>query len=391
MSNASYFNPAFENQYLESNLFDGEIFENGEFGNPEAGSLEGFSLENPELSYEDNEYGEYGEVGNMEGDRFLGALGGLFGKIAPQIAQAIGGALAGETGAGIAQEIAENVLNEQQMEFSGELAAEGEAQLEAILESSGVSMEILGEMAHYAELAAETLNEGEADRFFGAIANLAGQILPGLLGETQMEAVSPESIANESVFEAEGDRFLPLLAAAAPMIGKAVLPMAKKLLPVAMKGVKNVVRNLGNVAKQLPPQQRKIVTKLTPAIAAKTAVRTANAIKKGAGLRPSVRRPVRANSARPPVRRNQVYRRPAAQGYASPSAPIGQGYASPSTPMGQTFTSSPAPINQVVAGAAARPIVETLVSPTVRQYGLQRNRRWAKRFRVTGSFTVSPY
>lgn len=333
MSNTSYFNPAFENQYLESELFDGEIFEDREFGNPEGMAMEGLSMENPEMSFED---GETWESGNMEGDRFFG---GLLRKIAPQIAQSVGGALAGPTGANIARQIASTVLNEQQMEYSGEFVGENETQLEAILEASGVNMEILGEMAHYAELAAETNNEQEADRFFGAIANLAGQILPGLLGETQMEGVSPEAIAHESIFEAEGDRFLPLLGAALPMIGKAVLPMAKKLLPHAVRGLRGAVRNIGRSLWKQPRLRRRAVRAL-PRIAIRTAQRTAQGLS----------------------------RTPSHRGRASVA---------------------PARVNQIIAGAAARPIVEIMASPARLQYAAGRNRYW-RRFSVRGEFTVTP-
>ena len=197
MSNASFFNPALENQYLETGL-------NGEFEDLELENLEGLSMETLEGNFEgEGENWELGsmEAGSFEGETFEGDrfLGGLLRRLAPRIAQTVGGLVAGGPGANIARQIAGAVLREQQMEmngeftgefsnefageFAGEFSGEGEGQFETMLEASGISMEVLGEMAQLAEMAAEATNEQEADRFFGAIANLAGQILPNLLCE----------------------------------------------------------------------------------------------------------------------------------------------------------------------------------------------------------------
>jgi hypothetical protein len=155
------------------------------------------------------------------------------------------------------------------------------------------------------------------------------------------------------------------------------------------------MRYFGRSIKRLPAPQRKIATRLAPTIGAKVALRTANAMKKTlrrpvrrAGYRPAVRRPVgRAAGYRRPIRR------PGA-GYAAPAASNGQVYGVPSAPVGQSYgvsSAPPVPINQVVAGAAARPIVETMASPARRQYVVRRNRAWAQRFRVSGTVSFTPY
>lgn len=342
MSNASYFNPAFENQYLESDQFDMESdFEDLEYESLEGTDLEGFSLED-ELSYED---GEDGEMGSLEGDQF--SFGRIFRKIAPvlkkfapKVAGLVGGAVGGPAGAAIANRIASAVAREQeQMEYSGEYLGEDETEFETMLETSGVNMEILGEMAHYAELAAQTENEAEADQFIGAIANLASQILPGLLGETQYEDLSREGIVNEAIYEDESDQFLPLLAAA-PLIGKAAGAILPRLLPSATKAVSRAVRGIGRSIKKMPAPQRRAAMRALPKVAAKTALRTARALPKMA------------------------------------AASKGRGTA-PS-------------VGQVVAGAAARPIVETLGSPTGLQAAARRNRTWARQYRVSGTLTMTP-
>lgn len=343
MSNASYFNPAFENQYLENDNFDMESdFEDLEYESLEGTDPEGFNLED-ELSYED---GEDGEMGSLEGDQF--SFGRVFRKFAPvlkkfapKVASLVGGAVGGPAGAAIANRIASAVAREQQeLEYSGEYLGEAEAEFEAMLESSGINMEILGEMAQYAELAAQTENEAEADQFIGAIANLASQIVPSLLGESQYEDGSHEAIVNEAIYEDESDQFLPLIAAAAPLIGKAAGAVLPRLLPHATRAVSRAVQGVGRSIKRMPPAQRRTAMRALPKVAAKTALRTARALPKVAA---------------------------ASKGRA----------AAPS-------------VGQVVAGAAARPIVETLGSPTALQSAARRNRVWARQYRVSGTLTMTP-
>jgi hypothetical protein len=343
MSSASYFNPAFENQYLENDQFDMEgDFEDLEYENLEGSDPEGYSLED-ELSYED---GEDGEMGELEGDQF--SFGRIFRKItpvlkmfAPKVASLVGGAVGGPAGAAIANRIASAVAREQEeMEYSGEYLGEEETQFESMLEASGLNMEILGEMAHYAELAAQTENEAEADQFIGAIANLASQILPNLLGESQYEDISRESIVSEAIYEDEADQFLPLIAAAAPLIGKAAGALLPRVLPHAARAVSRAVQGVGRSIKRMPPAQRRVAMRALPRVAAKTALRTARALPKVAATSKG---------------------RPTAQS-----------------------------VGQVVAGAAARPIVETLGSPTTLQTAARRNRMWARQYRVSGTLTMTP-
>ncbi|MBI5668078.1 MAG: hypothetical protein HZC41_08720 [Chloroflexi bacterium] len=321
MKNGAYFNAAYENQYLESDHFDPE---GGDFEDMEMllGEEEDSSLEDMELVYEDPETWETGEP---EGDQFIGGLfkiaKPLLRQVVPQIATAVGGKLAGQRGASIANMIARNVLREAEAEGDHELDPEGDPESE--LQALGVNPEVLAEMAYYAQQAAETDNEEEADHFIGAIANLAGQILPSLLGETDQE------LTYES--EGEGDQFLPLLAAAAPMIGK----VASIGAPLIGKGV----RAIGRLFRRSPRRVRRTLMPTLPRIAMRSAQRVANVARSAA----TTRRPV-----------------------------------------------TPPQVARAVTGSVARSMAQTLATPARVQAAVVRNRALARRYRVSGTLTLRP-
>lgn len=317
MRNGNYFNAAYENQYLESDHFDPE---GGDFEDMELllEDQEDGELEDMELVYEDP---ETWETGDYEGDQFLGGLfriaKPLLRQVVPQIATAVGGKLAGQRGAGIANMIARNVLREAEMEGDHELDPEGDPESE--LEALGINPEVLAEMAYYAQQAAETDNEEEADHFIGAIANLAGQILPSLLGETDQEVA----------YEGEGDQFLPLLAAAAPMIGK-VASIGAPLIGKGVRAIGKLFRRNRRTRKLLPT---------LPRIAMRSAQRVANTAKSAAVARRPVTKPA---------------------------------------------------IARAVTGSVARSMAQTLATPARVQTAVARNRALARRYRVSGTLTLRP-
>ncbi len=285
---SNYFNP--ENQYLEQGMFEGGDFEDMEYG-----GYQGEGEQNWEgLDHEDGEYA-------YERDEFLGALksGFNFAKpflrpLAMQAAQHLGGKLAGAQGAQLAKAIAGRALREGDHEG----LYESESDPETLLQEMGGDMEIYNEMAHYATLAANTENDHERDYFIGAIANLAGTLLPKLLGETDQEYLGESEgdgeayYEDESYYEGEGERdeFLPLLL---PLAAKA-LPMAMKAAPLIRTGIKALGSLFGKKRRSREALQ------LLPQIAATTAVQVARQARAG---RPITRQRVVStmvrNTARP--------------------------------------------------------------------------------------------
>jgi hypothetical protein len=220
--------------------------------------------------YEDDPYAEGFEGETMDGfdyeltdpfegenaDPFLGGLvsglsgalsgplGGMLKGLAGRAAVAAGRAIGGPQGAQIAGSIADRVLREQEMGGDFEASSDFEAQLASI----GGDMGVLREMAQLSGMAAQAGSPRQADQFLGAIASLAGNLLPGLLGG-QREA------------EEEGDEFFP-----------ALLPLAKMalphVLPLVQKGIQAIGRSMEAdpttrpAAVALPPIAAKTVTSL---------------------------------------------------------------------------------------------------------------------------------
>lgn len=292
-------NSAYENQYLENDRYNMEIgnlesmeslFENNERGDFEDSETMLENGENWELgelgeSGENWEAGEIGESweagqfevgqnesqfegqyeGQYEGDRFVG---GLLRRIVPQVAGMVGNQLAGQQAGQLAQALANNVLREVALEGDRELNPEAnpEAQMEAI----GIDREVLAEMAYLAEQAAAAESLQEADRFFGAIANLAGQILPNLLGETDRESAYEANYEGDG----EGDRFLPLIPLAAmagkALLGKGAAKIGGKLLG---RGIRTLGRGLFRNRRTRP------LVRALPRIVNRTIVRVNNSVR----------------------------------------------------------------------------------------------------------------
>lgn len=276
-------NSTFENQYLENDRYNMEIgnlesmeslFENYERGDFEDGEMMLEDGENWELgeSGENWEAGQF-EVGlnegqfegQYEGDRFIG---GVLRRIVPQVAGIVGSQLAGQQAGQLAQALASNVLREVALEGDRELNPE--ANPEAMMEALGVDREVLAEMAYLAEQAAAAESLQEADRFFGAIANLAGKILPSLLGETDRESMYEANYEGDG----EGDRFLPLIPLAAmagkTLLGKGAAKIGGRLLS---RGIRTLGRSLFRNRRTRP------LVRALPRIVNRTIVRVNNSVR----------------------------------------------------------------------------------------------------------------
>jgi hypothetical protein len=238
-----------ENQYLESDLFDLETdHEDYEIVDHE-GDFEDFE------DFEDMEV--YEDMEDYEGDQFIGkALKRFVKPLAVQAAGALGSKLLGPQGGRLAQSIASRVLREAEAE--GDFEGESEAEFEAEFEAAGGQMQLLYEVA---DAAANAETDQEADMFLGALANIAGAVIPKLLGETDQEDYE----------DMEGDQFLPLAGIAATLLPKAV--------PLLGKGIKAI----GSFFRR--KRSRRAIRKLAPA-AARTAVQVANRIKSGKSITP---------------------------------------------------------------------------------------------------------
>jgi hypothetical protein len=218
--------------------------------------------------YEDYEdYEDFEDYEDLEGDPFIGKwfkkakqavsrvargpLGGVLKGLARKAAQVAGGAIGGPAGASIAGAIANRVIRES--EFEGEYEMEGD--FEAEFEAEGGDLEVLGEMEYLSEMAAEAESEAEADQFIGAIANLAGSLLPSLIGEM-------EDHEDYEDYEDESDMFFP-----------ALIPLAASLLPKAIPWIKKGVSAVGKVINSSP--RTRPILKALPKIAARTALSVA--------------------------------------------------------------------------------------------------------------------
>jgi hypothetical protein len=269
MKNHDFYNPAMENQYLEqADMLDYE----GNFEDMELedvlGELEG------ELGELGGLNGEFESFGDHEGDQFFGGLKKAFKLAKPFLrplamnaARVIGSSFGGPAGAALAQRAATMALREAEAE--GEFEGESESDME----QAGVNPEALYEMSYYANLAAEADNEAEADMFLGAIANIAGNLLPQLLSETDHE----DAVG-------EGDQFLPLLGAAIPLVAK-FAPTAIKAASTAMPLIQSGIKAVGSMLNK--PQTRHLRRAL-PQIAARTTMSIARDVQETRPLNPGI-------------------------------------------------------------------------------------------------------
>lgn len=139
-----------------------------------------------------------------------------------------------------------------------------------ILSNMEEEAEALGEMSYMAELAAEAESDAEADMFLGAIANIAGSLLPALLGNK--EAGDFEDYEDwEDYEDYEGDEFLG-----------ALIPVAASLLPKAIPWVKKGIRAVGRALREADPSGQAV--KALPIIADKSVKSLARQAKVGKPL-----------------------------------------------------------------------------------------------------------
>jgi hypothetical protein len=186
-----------------------------------------------------------------------GALKGL----ARQGAAWAGSAIGGQRGARIGQNVADTVIRNLNFEV-GDM--EEESEVVSDLEAMGADTQILQEMSHLATLAANARSDGEADEFLGAIAGLAGKILPQVLGGLAGGDGEEES------YDPERDEFFP-----------ALLPLAAQALPMAMPLISKGIGAVGRLFSRKRRTRRLMET--LPPIAAKS---TAEVLKKAQAGRP---------------------------------------------------------------------------------------------------------
>jgi hypothetical protein len=223
----------------------------GEYGSPygeeEFGELEGFDYEDPESDLEDPFIGDI--LKSIPGP-IRGALKGLARQGATYAGNAIGGQTGGRIGRGIADSVLRNI-NWESGDFEATQDPFGD------FETVGGDMRVLQEMSHLATLAAEAPSAAQADHFLGAIAGLAGKLLPGILGGLSGEG--------EDEYEEERDEFFP-----------ALLPIAKMAMPLIGKGISA----LGGLFRR-KRQTREAFMETLPVIAAKSATAIAKQAQAG--------------------------------------------------------------------------------------------------------------
>ncbi len=197
-------------------------------------------LEDMEDMEDFENYEDFEDFEDGEGDLFLGNIVGRMAKVAKR-------------------------LPWQKILRTGVSAISG-------MGESDPEREALWEMAYLAELAADTESDYEADHFIGALAGLAGQILPSLLGGSDMEDL--EDMEDFEDFEdGEGDQFFP-----------ALLPLAKMVLPHALPLLKRGIQRVGRALREADPSKQSV--KVLPIVAAKTVASLAKQAKAGKPLTP---------------------------------------------------------------------------------------------------------
>jgi hypothetical protein len=257
---------------------DWEAVDDPELGDPY--ESDGFSDFEEALFEDDPEDEGFDGYGDMEFDPFIGSwvrkaggaiakvargpVGGILKNLARKAATVAGGAIAGPAGASIASAIANRAIREEEY---GESDYE-EADFEEY-EAMGGDPDVLAEMEALADMAASTDNEEEADQFLGAIASLAGSVLPSLLGDSEFE----DGYEGYSYEEAPDEEFLPLI------------PLAASLLPKAIPLVKRGVKALGK-ALHRNPKARKSAVRALPKIAMKANVQLAKQARRGVKVTP---------------------------------------------------------------------------------------------------------
>ena len=229
--------------------------------------------------------------------------------MAQQAAKCAAGAVAGQPGVKAIRQVVSQALKESEYgDYESDVSYES-------LEALGVDPEILDEMHYNAAMAAEAESDEEADEFIGAIANLAGQVLPGLVGGL----FGGEGEGEDEFSDQERDEFLPaLLPLAAPLIGQGVKAIGS-LLRRGGRRTRPAVRALpaiaANTAAELARQartRRPINRRVVAQTMARQTARTMGNRRALAGAIRENRGAAGRAQARPWGRR----RRPGAGGYA---------------------------------------------------------------------------
>jgi hypothetical protein len=278
----------FDNEFtdLQESIGDG-LFEE-EFDFEEENGYYNMENQETEFDYEEDADPFLGGVVSGIARAASGPMGGMLKNMAQRAAVEAGRAIGGQGGARMAQSIAQRCLREAEMD-GGEYEAMDD--FEGELASIGGDPTVLQEMTHLAGMAAKAKTPQQADKFIGAIASLAGNLLPSLTGET------------DDYFEGEEDQFLP-----------ALLPLAKMALPHVMplvsKGLGAIGRSLisrrrtREAAAVLPPIAAKAVTSLAKQEMAgkkldrkRVAATVANAAAKTLASKPAVKQAVKASKA----------------------------------------------------------------------------------------------
>lgn len=257
----------FEELMESDGTYEGDYegdWESGDFED----EMDPFDMEDP-----DPFLGDVFKVGRRVARTAGRALSGGLPDLARQLATKAGGAIAGQQGARIGQGVADAVLNNLDWE-TGDMEEESAALSD--LEAMGADTQILQEMSHLATLAAEAESEAEADQFLGAIAGLAGKILPQVLGGLAGGDGEEES------YDPERDEFLP-----------ALLPLAAQALPMAMPLISKGIGAIGKLFGRKRRTRRLMET--LPVIATKTA---ADVIKKAENGKPITPKTVAAAAAK---------------------------------------------------------------------------------------------
>ncbi len=241
------------NSFESESLLDDAVNELEEpYGEEEFEEPMGFDDE-----FEDLEDPFIGDVLNAVPKPVRGALKGLARKGAVCAGNAIGGQRGGRIAGGVADAVLRN-LNWESAEFELEDDPLGE------FEAMGGDIQTLQEMAKVASKAAQAPSKQQADRFIGALAGMAGKLLPGVLN-----ALGEEEYEFED-YEEEGDEFLP-----------ALLPVASMAAPLISKGI-------GALGKLFSRQRRtrEAFMEALPVIAAKSAATVAKQAQAGKPVTP---------------------------------------------------------------------------------------------------------
>jgi hypothetical protein len=292
----------FETSEFEDVLDDEGLYENGsdyEFGG-DFEDYEGFDYEDPDPFI--------GKIAQSLAGPARSALKGLAKQAATYAGNAIGGQRGARIGSGVADAVLNN-LNWEDGEFEDDSDPFGD------FEMVGGDTQVLQEMSHLATLAANAQDQQEADQFIGALAGMAGKLLPKVIS-----SLSGES--DDELWEDEADEFFP-----------ALLPLAAKALPMAMPLIS---KGIGAIGKLFSRKRRtRPMMEALPVIAAKSVANVAKQVQKGKPVKPSTvaavvaKQTAKTLATKPAVKKAaQATKEMAYSGYGAPRRSSYGGYPS---------------------------------------------------------------